>query len=337
MSVAIDAPVPPADSDSNSDGDPTRLGDSPRGRRSQGEPRQGAWVLITANPFSGRKRNDRIVKRFREALGGQGLASRVVWDPSERTELLADAHATRDCVCAVAAGGDGTLADLLTDGPAMPVAVLPLGNENLFAKHFGFVGRAHSERLARAIRDGRTRRVDVGQAGDRMFSSVVSAGFDAEVVRRLARWRSAGPTLRRVHTLNYVRPALETIFRYDYPRVRLETDHGEAAEGSLVLVFNIPRYAAGLPLAPDARGDDGKLDWVLFEKPGLLPLSVYALAVLLKRHRRRDDVRYGRCASLTLTGLDREDVPLQLDGDAFAATPVRLRVRERAFHVIEAS
>ena len=47
----------------------------------------------------------------------------------------------------------------------------------------------------------------------------------------------------------------------------LDPDATETLEGTTVFIFNLPRYALGLPFAPHASQDDGLLDLVVFRKP----------------------------------------------------------------------
>ena len=88
-------------------------------------------------------------------------------------------------------------------------------------------------------------------------------------------------------------PIATSIGWYSFPTVELEAD-GQRFEGTLAMVFNVPRYALGLRLCPDACPDDGWLDWVVFARPGTVRLAVYAAAVALGQHRRLSDVHYGR-------------------------------------------
>jgi len=93
----------------------------------------------------------------------------------------------------VVADGGGTVADVINEtGGALPLAVLPLGNENLFARAFGFTSDAGT--LACAIAGGRTRTIDLGQANGRLFALMLGVGFDADVAHRVARWRAPTPS-----------------------------------------------------------------------------------------------------------------------------------------------
>jgi len=323
-------------------------------------PDAGARVIIAANPYSGHGENRAYVHRLAEALAEHGLAAEVCWDRHGLERLRtrepggADGNQAGPLRCVVAAGGDGTIAGVVAGRFDAPLGVLPLGNENLFAGHFGF--QLEPERLAHAIARGKTRAVDLGsvrsdaadaqpqgdQADDpestghtdaRPFTLMVSAGIDADVVHRLARWRNADGELRRVSHLSYVQRVLGAMTEYDYPEITLETDRGEQARGAMALVFNLPRYGMGLPFTPEARGDDALLDWVVFERKGLIHLADYAWSVLRTRHLGRPDVPNGRAASIRLTS--RTPVPLQADGDAIGFTPQRIEVRPGALRVVE--
>ena len=125
-------------------------------------------------------------------------------------------------------GGDGTLNRVINQQRDVPLAMLPLGNENLFARQFGFDG--NSQHLAASIAAGRTRRIDLGRAGDQFFSIVASAGFDGDVAHRLARWRQRKTHLRRVRSYSYVRPILASACYYHYPMLDVEAD-GERFTG----------------------------------------------------------------------------------------------------------
>jgi diacylglycerol kinase (ATP) len=114
-----------------------------------------------------------------------------------------------DVRCVVAAGGDGTVASVINEpAPDVPLAVMGLGKENLFARALALP--ADPLALARALVAGRTRRLDLGtattSAGPRRFGLMSSAGFDADVIHRLAHRRNAGGTPRRVSRLRYLRP-----------------------------------------------------------------------------------------------------------------------------------
>jgi len=304
-------------------------------------PTQATIVPILANPYSGKGPNRKRVDRLVNALAEYDLEAQLVWDREMRGELLADPDLAGWCRCVVAAGGDGSVADVINDmspggvTPDVPFATLPMGNENLFARQFGFdrgVGR-----IAKAISRGHTQGVDVGilegSAGRRLFTLMASAGFDAEVVHRVDKWRKAGDSVKRVNRMSYAPKIVRAIQRYGYPRVTLEAD-GRTVTGAHVFVFNIPQYGGNLGIAKHADAADAHLDWIVFEKAGLMNLANYGLSVLRMRHLGRPDVPHGRAKSIRITA--DQPVPLQADGDPVGHTPATVEVRPRAVRVITA-
>lgn len=306
-----------------------------------------ARVAVVANPYSGTGPNRRRVDRLLEALRDRGFDPHVCWTPGERRAAF---NGSSDFRCAVVAGGDGSIADAINELDRAgrladtPLAVLPMGNENLFADALGF-GKQPAP-LAAAIESGASRSIDLGSVDGRLFTLMASAGLDAEVVRRMDRWRShaprsasttAGesdaqsPRLRRVNRMSYAVRTLAALGGYPYSPVTVETDD-EAVVGSHAFVFNLPRYGGGLEIAPEARADDGLLDYVVFQKPGGVHLISYALAVSRGRHLSRDDVRTGRVPRLRLRC--ESPVAVQADGDAAGETPIELTARPGAARVL---
>jgi YegS/Rv2252/BmrU family lipid kinase len=286
-------------------------------------------VLIVGNPYSGARHNRRRVEALVQALREEGLAPEVVWQRTERTARLRRLREEKGCRCVVAAGGDGTVADIINEFPPAPLAVLPLGTENVFARAFGF--SQDTRRLARAIAAGRSRAIDLGRAGNRFFGFMLGAGFDAAIVHRLARWRASGHSLKRVTYRSYLTPIRETMRAYPYGGIVLEAD-GVSVHGAHAFIFNIPQYAMGLSLAPDAKPDDGRLNWVVLQRPGLRNLLNYAWAVARGRHLRRRDVKWGAAARIRITA--QHPVPLQADGEAAGWTPVEVEAAPAALRVI---
>jgi diacylglycerol kinase family enzyme len=98
----------------------------------------------------------------------------------------------------VVLGGDGTVNEVVNGivGTETELAVVPGGSTNVFARALGLSGNpveATSEILD-AVRTGRRRRVNLGQADGRYFTFCAGVGLDAEVVRVVERRRRNGRT-----------------------------------------------------------------------------------------------------------------------------------------------
>ena len=291
-------------------------------------------IVVAANSYRGRRGPRTRVAALVRALEALGLPVRVVWDQAERGTTLRSPAALRSVRCVVAAGGDGTVSAVINELSAdVPLAVLPLGNENLFAGAFGFEDDPGA--LAGAIARGTRQRIDLGRAhttaGRRLFTLMLSAGFDADVVHRFTRWRTAGGAPRRAGRAAYVRPLAAALWSYPHAAITLTAD-GVAVDGSHCTVANLPDYALDMRLAPEARADDGLLDWTVLSRSGRVALAGYALAVARARHTQQAHVPVGRARTLTLRSAG--PVPVQIDGDPWGFTPVEVEVMPAALSVV---
>jgi diacylglycerol kinase family enzyme len=87
----------------------------------------------------------------------------------------------------------------------------------------------------------------------------------------------------------------------------------ETVTGTSVFLFNLPRYALGLPFAPGALGDDGWLDLVVFREAGSFQALHYLWMVVRGIHLTRPGVTHRKVRRVMVSAA--EPVPVQLDGD----------------------
>lgn len=298
-------------------------------------------VAIFANPYSGTGANRKKVSDLQDALEVRGIGTKLVWGLAERAEVLADPAVGEAYHCLVSAGGDGSMAAVVNDLAAggdttrAAIAMLPMGNENLFAKEFGY-GRG-AKALAEAIDRRQTRTIDVGDAGGRIFTLMASVGFDAKVVEYVDTWRRSGEGLKRVNRLSYGPKILSAVREYRYPLVTVD-DGERRVTAAHAFIFNIGQYGGGLGIGRHADPADGMLDWVVFEKPGLVRLAQYGMWTYLRRHLKRADVQHGRASTITLTAAgDGPALPVQVDGDPGGVTPITVTVRREAMRIVVAT
>lgn len=286
-------------------------------------------VAIVANPYSGALQNRQRVEALAEALVARGWQPQLLWHPEELAAASQRADFASEYRCLVSAGGDGTLNRVINCTRAIPLAMFPLGNENLFARQFGHTRDVH--RMSAMIDAGRTRTIDLARAQDRNWAIMTSAGFDAEVVHRFTRWREAGAKLKRVRNRSYVGPILAALWQYVPTSLVLVAD-GTRIPGVMALVFNLPQYGARMRFIQDARDDDGLLDWIVFQRPGRWQLLRYAWAVRRGKHLAMQGVHHGRARHLRIEC--DAPVPLEIDGEAAGFAPLEIEVLPRALSVV---
>ena len=222
-------------------------------------------IVIAENPRAGAGEGRTLVERLASVLADRGFQVVREREPEQIRQRLQAADAAVPLgnaelpACVVCAGGDGTIGMVANwVDAATPLAVLPLGTENLLAKQFGF--DRDVDRLAERIASGRTFAIDAGEANGKLFLVVASVGFDAEVVRLLAARRTG-----HIRHSTWVRPILQALGSYQFPEIRVTTDrHLKPVRTRWAFIFNLPRYALGLRFVAEGHCADGKLDVCCF-------------------------------------------------------------------------
>jgi diacylglycerol kinase family enzyme len=287
-------------------------------------PADKTQVAILANPRAGTGKSHRVVEALVGALRGRGFAPHLCWQREELSDLVE--HGASELRCVVAAGGDGTLLEVVNRAPGLPVTLLPLGNENLVARYCRL--KRSARQTADVIAAGRLRRTDLARVNGRLFCLMAGAGFDADVVHRVHERRHG-----HINKLSYVLPILQAMSSYSYPLIEAEVEEtGERLRGAMAFVFNIPQYALGLPVARGADAADGRLDLYVFERPGLLHLSRYLLAIVLGQQHRLPDFQHRNVRGVRLSS-DRR-APLQIDGDPGGWLPASLEIVPQALTLV---
>jgi diacylglycerol kinase family enzyme len=307
-------------------------------------------ILTLTNPSAGTGKGAAVVARAVERLRADGHAVTTLavsraeadsfgarfWDALSASEAL------------VVAGGDGTIHHALPSilDAGTPVYHLPLGTENLFARHFGMSRDADA--LARSMASCEVRCSDVAHVTiddddpafpewTRRFAIMMSIGPDASVVKRLAAVRN-GP----ITHLSYVKPILAELASPWLPRVSAWVDGKAVVEGrrGMLVVANSPQYAVRIDPARHAIIDDGKLDVVFLPAESGLAAGWWLARARLRTHLGSAG---GSGGALCATGgevriaVDDLNPACQMDGEAVpvpARLVMQIRVEPRAFRVI---
>lgn len=299
---------------------------------------QSPWVAVQRNPISGAGGRNREVVRLLKSLKSLGLTARLFSNREKLAGLLEDGKVRESLTCLVVAGGDGTVADAIQRYPSVPLTVLPLGTENLFAKYLGL--SFSGQKLAHQIVAGHRRKIDVGKINGRYFTVMASVGFDADVIHRCDARRTG-----RITKWNYIRPIWESLTSYGHPRLRYTVDGQENSRSARFLIAsNLPKYALGLRIADDAGDQDGLLHVTAFEQSSAHRIFQYFAYAKLGRLPRllnnpANGIRQFSCHQICITSDENEilrtdskgdsipgDVPVQADGDPVGSLPVEISV-----------
>jgi len=241
-------------------------------------------------------------------------------------EALAERAVEQGFTTIVAAGGDGTVNEVL-NGMAhsnAKLGLLPVGTMNVFATELNLPNDL--EACWRIITGGRTLLVDIGFANDHAFSQLAGIGLDAQIVLETERdfRKNFGP-------LSYLIVASQIAAR-KAPRLHITLPDQTTHEGSFVLIGNGRHYGGPFVLFRKASLTDGLLDVLIFKKISHIDIVRYLQEFVFGNPATMRDLVYLQTRSLTVTSAQR--VPVEVDGEVVGFLPYTFMVKKRALQVL---
>ena len=235
----------------------------------------------------------------------------------------------------IAMGGDGTVHEVMNGLMQIPedrrpiLGVVPVGSGNDFGHGIG-ASTSPAEALNRAI-DGEPSTVDLGLMTDghgrrEYFDNTLGIGFGAMVTIRSHQL----PLLRGF--IMYLTAVIQTILLdHNAMRMQIEVDGQKVEESVIYLILcNGPREGGGFLVAPDAKIDDGLLDYAMITNVSRLKMFRIVPEVMKGTHGRFKEVTLGRCKKFTLTS----DRPLYIHADGEIFSGPGTDVRQVSFEIL---
>jgi diacylglycerol kinase family enzyme len=158
------------------------------------------------------------------------------------------------------------------------------------------------------------------------FLLMVSAGWDAAAVARL---RPA--VKRRLGRLAYGLSAMEALWAKAPAPLQVTLADGSRHDGFGVIISNARHYGGRFIVNPKASIDAPHLELCLLKNGGRLAMLGYALRLGLHVPLRPPSVVFFSINAVAITG---SGVPVQVDGDAWGALPVKVVSQSDALSVV---
>ena len=312
--------------------------------------------ILIANPISGKGHARNIAEQAYAALTESGCQGQLVFTSASGDAMRFAREAVSDGIQSViACGGDGTLHEVVNSIAMVPdvtLGVLPCGRGNDFAAAVGIplkpeaaiatllsgtpirvdLGRCYNSSQQSAVSDqqrdivaetetGHATTVDNRQlTTDNYFITIATCGYDTEVSRRAAKG-----TPLFAGTASYAYAAVETLFYYEPPFVRLEGDFG-THEGPLLLAATgiTNRYGGGFQIVPNAQIDDGLFDVCIIRPVSSLTVLRLMVTLFWGGHVSHPAVSMHQTRTLTI----ETDTPMLLyaDGEPMCETPATIEI-----------
>ena len=306
-------------------------------------------VALIYNPASGQYSTRRagVVSEVLDVLREAGVEAEALetYAPGSAEALARDA-VKRGCDTILAAGGDGTVHEILQClvGTAVALGVLPLGTANALAQDLGL--GTSPKRAIRILLAAVPMQVPVGRifyddsagkAASRYFTVAAGIGADALLMSRL----DAGMKRRFGYVLYLVEafriwatnpfPLFEAAFMCNGSNVP------KVEQVSQLLAVRVRSFGGVLRnLAPGATLHDGRLHLLAFKTRSRLRYLSFLLAVLAGRHTFARDIELVEATSVDCRACKGSPAPVyvEADGEVLGALPVRIEVAPQSLTLL---
>lgn len=235
----------------------------------------------------------------------------------------------------IAMGGDGTVHEVMNGLMRVPeekrplLGVVPVGSGNDFG-HGIRASTNPAEALNRAI-NGEPSTVDLGLMTDghgrrEYFDNTLGLGFGAMVTIRSHQL----PLLRGF--IMYLTAVIQTILLdHNAMKMQIEVDGQKMEESVIYLILcNGPREGGGFLVAPDAKIDDGLLDYAMITDVSRPMMFRIVPEVMKGTHGRFKQVKMGKFKKFSLTS----DRPLYIHADGEIFSGPGTDVRQVTFEIL---
>lgn len=280
------------------------------------------------NPVAGRGRAGKIWPQVEKVLSSRRALSVTFTRQAGETTALAKQAVAEGFKQIIAVGGDGTVNEVVNGIIGAPVefGLIPLGTGNDFARTLGLP--KDPLRAAQVILGGVTRQVDVGYCAGKHFVNVAGVGFDAMVAQL------ANREMRFLKgTAAYVASVFATLFTFSPIPVTLTIDGQQRIDQVwLVALANGRYFGGGMKITPQAEPDDNQLDICLVGTLSKLALLRFFPTVFSGKHVHNKAVTMLRGHTVTVESA--KPLPMQVDGEVLAHTPVTVTLCPHALRVI---
>jgi diacylglycerol kinase (ATP) len=251
----------------------------------------------------------------------------------------------------IACGGDGTISEvangILESGCDVELGILPSGTGGDFRRTLNIPARAAD--AARVLRNGRTRRIDVGRATylnhegaeeSRYFLGVASLGMSTDIIERVkassSRWLPAARSGWLGGKLSFAVATAQTTLASPKTTVVVQLDDGREHRLSVsnLCVANARYFGGGMKVAPEAKLDDGQFDVVTINDLSALKILTNAHKLYRGTHLEMEEVYQSRAKVVAARAARKDkEVAIEIDGELAGRLPATFKILPKALRV----
>ncbi len=228
------------------------------------------------------------------------------------------------------AGGDGTIDCVINkmkdNNIDLPVAILPVGTANDFAKYLGMP--SDISKACKQILEGKIKRFDLGKINDKYFINVASTGIFTDISQK-----TDSSLKNTMGKFAYYLKGVEEVTNFRRIQVKI-TSPVVTFEGKIytLLVFN-GQTAGNIKFTDLSEADDGLLDVIVIKRE-IFKNAINNILIMMKKGQivDMDGVLYFRTKELKVEC--DEDINTDIDGERGPDFPLEISCERRALRII---
>jgi len=249
----------------------------------------------------------------------------------------------------IACGGDGTINEIangiLESGGDVELGIFPSGTGGDFRRTIGMPNNPRE--AARALRNGKTRTIDVGRVtftdhqggtASRYFLNVTSFGLAASIIERVKSESSLSwlPHDAVRGRASFALSTLREVISLDPETVRVRIDGGEEKPLQTInfCVANARFFGGGMKIAPAAKISDGFLDIINIGDIRTAKIILNAYTLYRGTHLDLPEVKDTLAKRIEARPLnDSQEIHIEIDGELPGRLPATYEVVPNALKI----
>jgi YegS/Rv2252/BmrU family lipid kinase len=287
-------------------------------------------VKFIYNPYSGENTIigdiDKVIK-VHQKYGYEVIPFRISFE-YDMSEAFKGVNKTYKYI--LVAGGDGTIDDAVNQMKKLelniPIAILPTGTANDFAK---FIGIPENVEVAcEQILNSKPKKLDLGKINDKYFLNVASTGLFTDVSQRTD--VNLKNTMGR---LAYYIKALEQLPSLRKLKIKVSSENDVFDDYMyLMMVFN-GQTAGNLKFAYKAEVDDGMLDVIIIKAGAIKDMIALFIKMLKGEHLEgTEGLEYFKSNRIEVECY--EDIVTDIDGERGPEFPLVIECIKEGIQVL---
>ncbi|MFT8554815.1 MAG: diacylglycerol kinase family protein [Zymomonas mobilis] len=288
-------------------------------------------IAVIVNPTAGKRRHHSVQRfvDYLEKAGCEVLVEKTCFQ-GHATELARELADSGEYTHIVAAGGDGTIAEVAEGviGSDVILCVLPIGTANVFARELSIafneiqnaadIIKGHWVRLWPAC---------LFNDGKRSLSiQMIGIGIDAHIVHHIS-----SRLKRMIGKTAYLFQTIRSLWQYPFYEMLVSVEGRATEKATAVIISKGAFYAGNYRLLPWSKQKEKAFSVLLFQSPSKMSYLYAVAAFFMGKIADCKHIKIVKAEKVKIEANPR--IPIQSDGDARGCTPATIEISTKALKV----